>query len=180
MGNGISHIYYGSLRYGKIYGDTKLTRARQLTATALGPADEGGHVYAVLGDPCFLTNEYWVANGWDPEKTWALAKFLIIEVARGDPNCANYLNWAIMVIRGNPDLLEKETLQIITNLVNSDTGRYYNLHPDYDPKAIGIHYSATNIPGLTVEDKAIRIEWLEMFLPEGEILLGNPPSYVSL
>ena len=158
-----------------------LVRAR-IYAHEAGTCDQGGFIHGVIYPPreFFSMDEEAERVGLTFNEYDTLLSFLIYWVANGDTGCMNFTEWASIVI----DVASKSgNLQPLLNTAKQfEPVEYGAIHPSLDYAAIGIHFSAANIPDLVVDCGGIHVNWERSFPPPGSNakILGIAPQYIPI
>lgn len=110
---------------------------------------------------------------------YKLLSWLSYNVGRGDPNCANYANWAGLMVEGNFDQFKEGWPLIKTKLANYNPARtpvHQELQEIIDDKPFSTHFTAMRIPRVTLRKNSLMFEWPDL---TGN-LVGTPTREIKL
>ncbi|MFZ6034664.1 MAG: hypothetical protein ACOYUB_00735 [Patescibacteria group bacterium] len=158
-----------------------LQKARVIAQT-LGANYQDDIAQAVHGDPDDLAAAYkktqTITDG-DFDMAYKLLSWLSYNVGRGDPNCANYANWAGLMVEGNFDQFKAGWHLIKTKLADYNPARtpvHQELQEIIDNKPFSTHFTAMRIPRVTLRKNSLMFEWPDL---TGN-LVGTPTREIKL
>ncbi len=114
--------------------------------------------------------------------TYILFAWIAYNFGHGDPSCANFHNWAGLVISGNREAFIKAKTKLLPHLIEYSQNIQKHVHPELihileTPHQL--HYTARRIPEVIYTDNKdeFQIIWPKKDLKKA---VGNPPFIIKL